>query len=69
MELKVELKKDNQTIELIVQDNGIGLPESFSLEQPVSLGTEIIQALTDQIEAEIKYENDNGAKFTIVFQE
>jgi two-component sensor histidine kinase len=68
-ELKVELKKDNETIELIVQDNGIGLPENFSLEQPVSLGTEIIQALTDQIEAEIKYENDNGAKFTIVFQE
>lgn len=68
-ELKVELKKDNQTIELIVQDNGIGLPENFSLEQPVSLGSEIIQALTDQIEAEIKYENDNGAKFTIVFQE
>ena len=68
-ELKVELNNNNQTIELIVQDNGIGLPESFSLEQPVSLGTEIIQALTDQIEAEIKYENDNGAKFTIVFQE
>ena len=68
-ELKVELKNNNETIELIVQDNGIGLPESFSLEQPVSLGTEIIQALTDQIEAEIKYENDNGAKFTIVFQE
>ena len=68
-ELKVELKKDNQTIELIVQDNGIGLPENFSLEQPVSLGSEIIQALTDQIEAEIKHENDNGAKFTIVFKE
>ena len=68
-ELKVELNNNNQTIELIVQDNGIGLPENFSLEQPVSLGTEIIQALTDQIEAEIKYENDNGAKFTIVFQE
>lgn len=68
-ELKVELNNNGQTIELIVQDNGIGLPENFSLEQPVSLGTEIIQALTDQIEAEIKYENDNGAKFTIVFQE
>ena len=42
---------------------------NFSLEQPVSLGTEIIQALTEQIEAEIHYENDNGAKFTILFQE
>jgi len=68
-ELKVHLIRNNQTVELIVQDNGIGLPENFSLEQPVSLGSEIIQALTDQIEAEIKYENDNGAKFTIVFQE
>jgi len=68
-QLKVQVTKNNQTIEIIFQDNGIGLPENFSLEQPVSLGTEIIQALTDQIEAEIKHENDNGAKFTIVFQE
>ena len=68
-ELKVALKKNNETIELMGQDNGIGLPENFSLELPVSLGTVIIQALTNQIEAEIKYENDNGAKFTIVFQE
>ena len=68
-QLKVQVTKNNQTIEIIFQDNGIGLPENFSLEQPVSLGTEIIQALTDQIEGEIKYENDNGAKFTIVFQE
>ena len=68
-ELKVHLIRNNQTVELIVQDNGIGLPENFSLEQPVSLGSEIIQALTDQIEAEIKYENDNGAKFTIKFQD
>ena len=66
-QLNVQLTKNNQTIEIIFQDNGIGLPENFSLEQPVSLGTEIIQALTDQIEGEIKYENDNGAKFTIVF--
>lgn len=68
-ELKVDLNNNNQTIEIIVKDNGIGLPENFSLEQPISLGTEIIQALTAQIEAEIKYENDNGAKFTIVFQD
>ena len=68
-ELKVDLKKNKQTIELIIQDNGIGLPENFSLDQPISLGTEIIQALTTQIEAEIKYENDNGAKFTIKFQD
>ena len=68
-ELKVDLNNNSQTIELIVKDNGVGLPENFSLEQPISLGTEIIQALTTQIEAEIKYENDNGAKFTIVFKE
>ena len=68
-ELKVVLKKNKQTIELIIQDNGIGLPENFSLEQPISLGTEIIQALTTQIEAKIKYENDNGAKFTIEFED
>ncbi|MBL4706024.1 MAG: sensor histidine kinase [Flavobacteriales bacterium] len=66
IKMKLEnLGDTNYVIE--IQDNGNGLPEDFSLENPTSLGTEIIQALTDQIDATIKFKNDSGANFQIFF--
>jgi two-component sensor histidine kinase len=67
--LSVELLDSEEGFELIVQDNGIGLPEDFNLSSPSSLGFEIINALTSQINGSIEYSNENGAKFHIRFQE
>ena len=67
--LLISLSKRKTSYELIVHDNGIGLPSNFSLNQTGSLGTEIIAALIEQIDANIHFENDNGAKFTIQFSE
>ena len=66
-ELLVRLKGSPDAYELTVQDNGVGLPNDFSLEEPCSLGSEIIMALTDQIGARVEYENKNGARFTVFF--
>ncbi len=68
-ELSVTLKSDADGYELIVKDNGIGLPAEFNLTSSGSLGTEIITALTEQISAQISYRNNNGAEFTILFQD
>ncbi|HHZ66038.1 MAG TPA: sensor histidine kinase [Flavobacteriales bacterium] len=68
-ELQVLLVNSEGYFEVTVQDNGIGLPENFNLQSPLSLGTEIILALSDQINARLEYFNDNGAKFNIRFQE
>jgi len=67
-ELKIELSCVEDGFELIVKDNGIGLPKGFDLEKPSSLGTEIINALRDQINARIEYANDGGALFKIYFK-
>lgn len=67
--LSVELLDSNEGFELIVQDNGIGLPKDFNLNTPSSLGFEIINALTSQINGSMKYSNENGAKFHIYFKE
>jgi two-component sensor histidine kinase len=66
--LTITLSKLKKQYELIIQDNGIGLPENFQLNQTTSLGTVIIQALIDQISAKIEFSNDNGAQFKIYFQ-
>lgn len=68
-ELSVILRKRDDRYELIVEDNGNGLPAKFSLEDPESLGTEIVVALTDQIDATVSFGNNPGAQFTILFKD
>ena len=52
---------------LTVSDNGIGVPESFDLENPDSLGIQLVNALVDQLEGELELKRDNGTEFTIRF--
>ena len=65
--LKVKLEEHNGQYHLRVKDNGVGLPHDFTLENPTSFGSEIIVALTNQIDAEIEFHNDHGACFDIRF--
>jgi len=57
----------NYKWELIIEDDGIGLPESFSLDEPSSMGSQIIQALVNQIHGRIEIAGKNGASFRILF--
>jgi two-component sensor histidine kinase len=52
---------------LIVKDNGIGLPENFSVEKGSSLGLKLVSGLVRQIEGEMKVKNEAGVKFEIHF--
>ncbi len=45
---------------LIIADNGVGLPAGFSAESSDSLGIQLIQALTDQLEGVMKVDNKPG---------
>lgn len=67
-ELNVLLEEDHGHYHLRIKDNGVGLPEGFNLENPTSFGSEIIVALTNQIDADITYGNDHGAYFDIMFE-
>ena len=59
-------KSDNNYI-LIIADNGVGLPPGFSIEHSNSLGVQLIQALTEQIDGTLKIESEKGLKFIIDF--
>lgn len=54
---------------ITVQDNGIGLPKGFEPENPKTLGFQLIQALTEQLEGELDIKPDPGTQFTIRFFE
>lgn len=67
--INVELKKlVKNTYCLKVSDNGTGLTSDFDLNSVDSLGLDIVSILCEQINAELKIYNANGANFEIVFK-
>lgn len=59
----------DHTFSLVVQDNGVGLPADFETRSRSSLGMQLVTVLIHQLGGTVKYENDNGARFTLVFPE
>ena len=59
-------------IEIEVRDDGVGLPDDFSLNKNESLGLYLIQALSEQLEAELVVESTKegrkGSSFLISFE-
>jgi len=53
--------------ELLYSDNGPGLPADFNIAKASTLGIQLIYDLSRQIGGNVKYENKNGASFTINF--
>jgi PAS domain S-box-containing protein len=53
---------------LIVKDNGKGLPPGVDYKKSDSLGIQLVQALTDQIEGSIQVENEMGLTVKVEFK-
>lgn len=65
----VKLHKRNEGYRLIVEDNGVGLPEDFDLNNNSSLGMQLINTLTQQIDGHVSYCSNNGTRFIIDFKD
>ncbi|WP_269849015.1 sensor histidine kinase [Methanosarcina horonobensis] len=59
-------KKDTSFI-LIVSDNGVGIPESLDLENPDTLGMQLVTTLVDQLDGELELKKNSGTEFIIKF--
>ncbi|QSB25527.1 histidine kinase dimerization/phosphoacceptor domain -containing protein [Flavobacterium sp. CLA17] len=53
--------------QLIVKDNGVGLPDHFETLERNSLGMNLMIGLSDQIDGTFNMENENGLNITITF--
>jgi PAS domain S-box-containing protein len=56
-----------QQFRLVVQDDGIGLPEDLDIQSARSLGLRLIKALTRQLEGKLKITDQQGAIFQVTF--
>ena len=62
------MKKNDTSIDLIVADNGVGLPDSVDLENIDSLGLRLVSILIkDQLQGNLEVINENGVMFKLSF--
>lgn len=67
--INVSLQQKDENYILIVDDDGIGLPEDFEQKAATSLGMTLIRELTSQINGEIEYlqRENGGTRVQIIF--
>jgi PAS domain S-box-containing protein len=64
-EIAIKIRTNMDKVALIVSDNGTGLPPGINLFTSDSFGFKIVRLLTEQIEGQIKVQNQNGTMFEI----
>ncbi len=65
-EFRIGLKQQNNSIELTMNDNGSGFPETI-IKNSNSLGQNLMESLTDQIDGKISFTNRSGALVSLCF--
>lgn len=67
--LFISIHEIEDHFQLIIQDNGAGIPENFDVKTAKSLGLRLINRLVKQLYGTLHQINDNGARFEINFKD
>ena len=65
--VSLERTKDENLL-LIIKDNGIGLPKGFNPSQSKSLGMQLMQTLSEQLDGNVWVESQNGTIIKVIFK-
>jgi PAS domain S-box-containing protein len=69
-EVRIELRRETSgKVQLLIADNGIGLPRGCDWETSPTLGLRLVRTLARQIEATMQVNSANGTAFSIVFRD
>ncbi len=69
-EVKVELRSivnKNYHCRLIVADNGVGIKGKINFKNPATLGLQLINSLTGQLNGKVQIDKEKGTSFTFFF--
>ena len=67
--ITIKLKSCPNGIELIIADDGIGLPKNIDIENSETLGLQLVHNLINQIEGKLEIDINNGTEFKILFKQ
>jgi PAS domain S-box-containing protein len=57
--------REHGQVELSVSDDGVGLPHDFDLSKTTSLGLQLVQILTDQLQGTLEIRGESGTTVSI----
>ncbi len=67
-EIRIQLRERDDIISVVISDDGHGIDESVNFDDSESLGMTLIQTLTEQLQANLKHEANNGTTFYLEFR-
>lgn len=66
--VRVAMQQDADTVMIILEDDGTGLPDSVDPEQPATLGLTLVQSLTAQLAGTVRFERlSRGVRVVLEF--
>lgn len=65
--IHVHLHSDRERCQLLVSDNGVGLPKGFVLQQADTLGLSLVTTLVSQLQGAVEVEEGVGTSVKISF--
>lgn len=63
--INITFNSKNNNIRLVVEDNGIGIPDDIDLNENVGFGLKLIMMMVEQMKGDIQIEREKGTKVTI----
>jgi two-component sensor histidine kinase len=55
-------------LQIIIKDNGPGIPDGFDISKSKSYGMKLIQSLSKKLKAEVDFKNDNGLEIKMIIR-
>jgi PAS domain S-box-containing protein len=65
--IAISLKEKDNTVEMTVKDNGVGIPENIDVNKANSMGLLLLRLLTNQLKGKFELTRKKGTAFTITF--
>jgi two-component sensor histidine kinase len=66
-EIRVDLMSKEDGVEIIISDNGVGLPEGFDLRWTSTLGMALVRSLIGQLKGSVDVCIDRGTRYGMFF--
>lgn len=66
--LEIRINEEGNRVKIWIEDNGIGLPSDFNIDETDSLGLQLVQTLTDQLDGTLEMKTEAGTKYLLTFE-
>ncbi len=67
--ITVEASRNDNRTHIVIQDNGVGIPDSVNFENSKGFGLELISMLVQQLSGRIRIDRIDGTRFVLEFND